>query len=174
MTISPDTATAIQLLALDVDGVMTDGRIVYSSDGQESKAFHIKDGLGIKLLQKAGIEVAIITGRASEMVARRARELGITTVLQGREDKHKALSALADERQLDARQIAYMGDDLPDLAAIQWAGLGACPRDACIQVLAVADYESAYDGGQGCVREFAEALLAARDQLSEAVARYQL
>jgi len=119
MEIPAERALAIQLLALDVDGVMTDGRIQYSSDEQESKTFHIKDGLGIKLLQKAGVEIAIITGRKSAMVTRRAKELGITTVVQGREDKQKALSALALERHLEAHQIAYMGDDLPDLAAIQ-------------------------------------------------------
>ncbi len=117
-------AAAIRLLVLDVDGVMTDGRIYYSSTGEELKAFNIRDGLGIKLLQRAGIEVAIITGRTSPMVERRAGELGISRVVQGREDKQLALRELSGELGIPLEHCAYMGDDLPDLGAIRSAGLG--------------------------------------------------
>ena len=110
-------AARVQLLALDVDGVMTDGRILYTSSGDELKAFNIRDGLGIKLLQKAGVQVAIITGRSSPMVERRAHELGISRVIQGREDKRVALRELAAEAGMELARCAYMGDDLPDLRA---------------------------------------------------------
>ena len=113
-------AEDIQLLALDVDGVLTDGSVLYgASDQDEIKSFNIKDGLGIKLLQQSGIEVAIITGRTSAAVARRAAELNIATVVQGREDKGVALQALLDERALPAFRVAYMGDDLQDLSALK-------------------------------------------------------
>ena len=109
----------IRLLVMDVDGVMTDGKITYTSDGQELKSFNIKDGLGIKRAQASGIETAIITGRTSPMVERRARELGIAHLVQGREDKLAALSDLVDQMNLSLDQVAYIGDDLPDLTAIE-------------------------------------------------------
>ena len=120
----------IRLVALDVDGVMTDGRVTYTSDGQEIKSFNIKDGVGIKRLREAGIKTAIITGRSSPMVTRRATELGIDHVIQGREDKLHALKELLREIGGTLADVAYMGDDLPDLAAIAAVGLGACPSDA--------------------------------------------
>jgi 3-deoxy-D-manno-octulosonate 8-phosphate phosphatase (KDO 8-P phosphatase) len=157
-------ARAIRLLALDVDGVLTDGRIVYSNAGDEQKAFSIKDGLGIKLLQRAGVEVAIITGRSSRIVERRAAELGINSIIQGREDKLTALLELCEVGGLELRECAYMGDDLPDLAAIQAAGIGLTVADASVAVLAAADWCSARKGGDGAVREACDALLEARGQ----------
>ena len=126
MTELEQKAAAVKLLALDVDGVLTDGRIYYGNRGEELKAFNIKDGLGIKLLQRSGVQVAIITGRQSEIVARRARELGIDAVVQGREDKLVALRELCGQLQLGLEQCAYMGDDLPDLGAI--AAAAPMPR----------------------------------------------
>lgn len=118
------------LLAMDVDGVLTDGRITYSSNGEELKSFHIHDGLGIKLIQKAGLKTAIITGRTSPMVERRAQELGIEHVVQGREDKDIALTALCKDLDIPVENCIYIGDDLPDLKAINIAGVGAAPADA--------------------------------------------
>ncbi|MEE3096507.1 MAG: HAD-IIIA family hydrolase [Pseudomonadota bacterium] len=149
----------IRLLVMDVDGVMTDGKITYSSDGQEFKSFNIKDGLGIKRAQTSGIETAIITGRTSPMVERRARELGIAHLVQGREDKLSALSDLVDQMNLSLDQVAYIGDDLPDLTAIESVKLGACPADAAIEVKSKANWVSTREGGDGCVRELCDLLV---------------
>ncbi|WP_241505961.1 KdsC family phosphatase [Parahaliea mediterranea] len=159
-----EKAAAIRLLALDVDGVLTDGRIYYGNNGEELKAFNIKDGLGIKLVQKVGIEVAIITGRNSHIVARRAAELGIGEVVQGREDKREALAELCRAKGLQLSECAYMGDDLPDLGAIVAAGLGLTVADACERVAAAANWRSHLGGGCGAVREACEFLLEARGQ----------
>jgi 3-deoxy-D-manno-octulosonate 8-phosphate phosphatase (KDO 8-P phosphatase) len=166
MTSVNDCAAAVQLLALDVDGVMTDGRIYYGNSGEEIKAFNIKDGLGIKLLQQAGVKVAIITGRESAIVARRAKELGIDDVVQGREDKRTALLELCQRHGLDASDCAYMGDDLPDLGAIVAAGLGMTVADACTAVTDAADWSSRYNGGAGAVREACEFILTAKGKWS--------
>jgi 3-deoxy-D-manno-octulosonate 8-phosphate phosphatase (KDO 8-P phosphatase) len=163
---------AITLLALDVDGVLTDGQVIYGNHSEEYKAFNIKDGLGIKLCQQAGIEVALITGRSSAIVARRAAELGIQHVIQGREDKLTALKELLTITERDREQCAYMGDDLPDRAAIQYAGIGACPADAVGDVKTCAVWHAKRKGGDGAVREFIEALLHARDQWHALVAQF--
>ena len=149
----------IRLLVMDVDGVMTEGKITYTSDGQELKSFNIKDGLGIKRAQASGIETAIITGRTSPMVERRARELGIAHLVQGREDKLAALSDLVDQMNLSLDQVAYIGDDLPDLTAIESVRLGACPADAATEVKSKANWVSTRGGGDGCVRELCDLLV---------------
>ena len=149
----------IRLLVMDVDGVMTDGKITYTSDGQELKSFNIKDGLGIKRAQASGIETAIITGRTSPMVERRAGELGIAHLVQGREDKLAALSDLLDQINLSLDQVAYIGDDLPDLTAIESVRLGACPADAATEVKSKANWVSTRGGGDGCVRELCDLLV---------------
>lgn len=159
------TATQLKLLALDVDGVLTDGRIYYDSAGRELKAFNIRDGLGIKLLQRDGIDVAIITGRQSPMVTRRATELGISQVIQGREDKLSALESLCADNKVTLTECAYMGDDLPDLAAIRAAGLGLTVSDAAQSVRDAADWVASLPGGAGAVREACEMILALRDSL---------
>ena len=152
----------IKLLALDVDGVMTDGSVTYSSDGSEHKTFNIKDGVGIKRIQAAGIQVAIITGRESAMVSRRAAELGISLIVQGREDKGVALRELTSSLSLSTDQCAYMGDDLPDLSAIAIASISACPADAVSEVKAASTVVMEASGGRGCVREFCDFLLDAQ------------
>ena len=149
----------IRLLVMDVDGVMTNGKITYTSDGQELKSFNIKDGLGIKRAQASGIETAIITGRTSPMVERRALELGIDHLVQGREDKLAALSDLLDQINLSLDQVAYIGDDLPDLTAIESVKLGACPADAATEVKSKANWVSTWAGGDGCVRELCDLLV---------------
>ena len=151
--------TQITLLVLDVDGVMSDGKITYTSDGTELKSFNIKDGVGIKRIQKAGVQTAIITGRISPMVERRAHELGIHHLIQGREDKLSALKELLDSLSIELKNVAYMGDDLPDIEAIASVGIGACPADAAVAVKAQADWISSLNGGEGCVREFCDYVL---------------
>lgn len=166
-------AENIKLLVLDVDGVLTDGRIYYGNSGEELKSFSIKDGLGIKMLQGVGINVAIITGRQSAIVTRRASELGIEDIIQGREDKRSALLELCAHRNLNLSDCAYMGDDLPDLSAITSAGLGLTVADASKPVLDAADWISRARGGDGAVREACEFILEAQDSLESALAQYR-
>jgi 3-deoxy-D-manno-octulosonate 8-phosphate phosphatase (KDO 8-P phosphatase) len=167
MTASDNHAATVRLLALDVDGVLTNGQIYYSNSGDEIKAFNIKDGLGIKLLQQAGVQVAIITGRQSKIVARRAAELGIEEIVQGREDKRDALLELCERLDLELQDCAYMGDDLPDLGAIVAAGLGMTVADGNATVRKAAQWVSHSHGGCGAVREACEFILDARGKLAE-------
>lgn len=161
-------AESVTLVVLDVDGVMTDGRLVYRGAGEpESKAFNVKDGLGIKLLQRGGIEVAIITGRSSEAVQRRATELGISALTQGREDKGAALAEMLALRQQAAASVAYMGDDLPDLGAMRLAGLATCPSDAADLIKNNADWIAPLPGGHGAVRALCDFILLAQGQLQD-------
>jgi 3-deoxy-D-manno-octulosonate 8-phosphate phosphatase (KDO 8-P phosphatase) len=155
----------VKLLLLDVDGVLTDGRITYTSEQQELKSFHIHDGLGIKLLQRSGVQVGIITGRNSSMVDRRAAELGISLLVQGREDKAVAMNGIREQLGLANNEIAYMGDDLPDLSAIRQVGLGIAPANAVAIVRQHADLVTASSGGNGAVREACEFILAAKGLL---------
>ena len=165
-------AQNIRLLLLDVDGVLTDGRLYYGDDGHEFKAFNIKDGLGIKLLQRGGVEVGIITARSSSLLARRCSELGIERVIQGREDKLAALNELLDQSPFDMAQVAYMGDDLPDLAVIKRVGLSMTVADASQVIIESALWRSQYPGGGGAVREAAEFILTAQNKLEQLVSSY--
>lgn len=160
-----DKAREVKIAVFDVDGVMTDGRLYYSSQGDELKAFNVKDGLGIKLLQRHGIKTAIITGRNSELVNRRAKELGFDYLYQGREDKITALTELLNDIGMSLDEVAYIGDDLPDLAAIRKSVFGATVKDATAPVLEHADWISSKNGGEGAVREFCEFILAAQGHL---------
>ncbi|MGB1139614.1 MAG: KdsC family phosphatase [Halioglobus sp.] len=168
-----DNAASVRLLALDVDGVLTDGRIYYTNQGDEIKAFNIKDGLGIKLLQDSGVKVAIITGRTSDIVARRASELGIEDIVQGREDKRDALVELCRRHDLALEDCAYMGDDLPDLGAVRACGLGMTVSDGAEQLRAAADWVSTLPGGGGAVREACEYILQARGELAALLSAYE-
>lgn len=172
MTNLETRAARVRLLALDVDGVLTDGLLYYGNHGEELKAFNIKDGLGIKLLKQAGVNVAIITGRQSEIVARRARELGIDDVVQGREDKRQALLELCQSHDLRLEDCAYMGDDLPDLSAIVAAGVGMTVANAAAAVREAADWQSTCNGGCGAVREACEFILAARGEWPAVVSAF--
>jgi 3-deoxy-D-manno-octulosonate 8-phosphate phosphatase (KDO 8-P phosphatase) len=165
-------AQAIKLVAFDVDGIMTDGRLYFTSLGDEIKAFNVKDGLGLKLLRDSGVEVAIITGRTSELVNRRATDLKIQHLVQGREDKRVALIELISELGLKPEQVAYMGDDLPDLPAIRFAGLGVTVSDAMPIILQHADLITEHKGGDGAVREFCDWLLLAQGNLNAAQEPY--
>ena len=166
-------ASKIKLIILDVDGVMTDGKLYYGNEGEELKGFNIQDGLGIKLLQKHGIQVGIITGRVSELLKRRAKELGITLVIQGREDKLIVLNELLKSRQESLEEIAFMGDDLPDLSAISNVGLGVAVANACSTVAGAAKWQTRQAGGNGAVRELAELILTAQKKWSQTVSSYQ-
>lgn len=159
-------ALPIKLLLLDVDGVLTDGRITYDNAGHELKSFNIQDGLGIKLLQRGGVQVGIVTGRSSPMVGRRAAELGIDILLQGREDKWVAVQSIQQQMGLATSEIAYMGDDLPDLSAIRQAGLGLAPANAVTLVREHANLVTAAAGGAGAVREACEFILSAKGLLT--------
>ncbi len=165
-------AKKVRLIVLDVDGVLTDGSIYYGQSGDELKVFNIQDGLGIKLLQRAGIEVAIITGRDSAPVTRRAAELGIEQVIQGREDKLVALEELLETSSYTLDEVAYMGDDLPDLAAIRRVGVGMTVANGNLAVVAHACWQSTKPGGSGAVREAAEFILEAQGKLDSVIASY--
>lgn len=158
-------AARIKLLALDVDGVLSDGKLLFSAQGDELKAFNILDGHGIKMLLSQQIEVAIITGRNSPLTARRARDLGIPHLQQGREDKKEALEELLAELGIQANEAAYMGDDLPDLGAIKIAGLGLAVPNGHPFVKAHADYCTEASGGCGAVREACDLILDAKGLL---------
>jgi 3-deoxy-D-manno-octulosonate 8-phosphate phosphatase (KDO 8-P phosphatase) len=166
-------AQKIKLILLDVDGVLTDGRLYYGNDGEELKAFDIQDGLGIKLLQKGGIEVGIITGRISKLLTRRTGELDIELVVQGREDKLIALNEILKGRAIDLEEIAFVGDDLPDLAVIRRVGLGITPANGNHIVASQALWQTKKGGGQGAVREVAELILNAQGKLEALLAPYQ-
>ena len=166
-------AKNIKLLLLDVDGVLTDGKLYYGNSGEELKAFNIQDGLGIKLLQQGGIQVGIITGRVSTLLQRRADELGINPVIQGREDKLTALRELLENQNLGLHEIAFMGDDLPDLSAINLVGLGITVAIACSSLAAKADWQTLRSGGDGAVREAAEMILKAQGKFDTLVERFK-
>ena len=159
-----ERAKRIRLVALDVDGVLTNGEIIYTSAGDEIKAFNVKDGLGVTLAIRGGLEVAIITARQSPMTERRAAELGIRHLLQGQKDKRAGLYELTEKLNIPAEAMAYMGDDLPDLPALQTVGLAACPADAVASVKEACHWVSACDGGRGAVRELMELILSAQGQ----------
>ncbi len=166
-------AKKIKLLLLDVDGVLTDGRLYYGNSGEELKAFNIQDGLGIKLLQRGGIQVGIITGRRSTLLERRAEELTISPIIQGREDKWSALNEILEGMDISPEEIAFMGDDLPDLAVINRVGLGVTPANANSAVANQAHWQTEKCGGDGAVREVAELILGAQKKLESLLATYQ-
>lgn len=165
-------AAAIKLLALDVDGVLTDGRLYFSEDGGELKTFDTQDGHGIKMLQQSGVICAIITGRTTALVERRAKNLGIAHLLQGREDKLVALNELSTKLGIALEHVAYMGDDWPDLPAIIAAGLGIAVANAHSELHTRADYVTTLEGGRGAVREACDLLLRAQNNYAAALAPY--
>ncbi|HZW08429.1 MAG TPA: HAD hydrolase family protein [Phycisphaerales bacterium] len=165
-------ASDIRLLVLDMDGVMTDGAIVYDDAGREIKAFYVRDGLAIKLWQRLGFACAIITGRGGGAAERRADELGVRVVRQGSVDKAADLRAVAAEVGIPLSQTAFMGDDWPDLAPMRICGYPMCPADAHADVAAVAAYRAGAPGGRGAVRDAVEHLLQAKDMLGRALRLY--
>jgi 3-deoxy-D-manno-octulosonate 8-phosphate phosphatase (KDO 8-P phosphatase) len=165
-------AASIRLIALDVDGIMSDGRLYFSAAGDELKAFNILDGLGLKQLMKAGITVAVITGRRSPLTEKRMTDLGIPHLMQGREDKKVALQELVADMEIAPEQIAYMGDDLPDLPALNFAGLGISVPNGYWLVRQQADYCTQAQGGHGAVREACDLILWAQNRLEATLVPY--
>jgi YrbI family 3-deoxy-D-manno-octulosonate 8-phosphate phosphatase len=162
----------VQLLLLDVDGVLTDGGVTWGNDGIEHKTFNIRDGLGLRLWQRSGCRAGIVTGRSSRVVQLRAEELGIDIVRQGVEDKLAAAAGIVAECGLAWEQVAFIGDDLPDLPVVLRCGVGAAVADACPELVAAADLVTRLPGGRGAVRELIERLLGARGGWSPIVSRY--
>jgi len=160
--VDPSRWAAIRLFAMDVDGVLTDGTVQIFSDGVEAKGFSILDGLGIVRLNRAGIAVAWISGRASNATTMRATELKIPHLIQGRTDKITALQELASQTGFTSEQCVYMGDDDIDAPAISWAGIGATVPDGMPEALAAADYITVRRAGHGAVREVCEHILASK------------
>ncbi|MCI0460265.1 MAG: HAD hydrolase family protein [Gemmataceae bacterium] len=164
---------AIDLLILDVDGVLTAGDISYGDVGLELKAFHVRDGSGLKIWRFVGRRAAIISGRNSSMVERRAQELGIDLVIQGATDKLPALQQLLAQTALRPSQVGFIGDDLPDLPILGQVGLAVAVADACPEVLAQAHYVTQAAGGRGAVRETIELILRCQGEWQKTVAHFR-
>jgi 3-deoxy-D-manno-octulosonate 8-phosphate phosphatase (KDO 8-P phosphatase) len=165
-------ASDIKLIVSDVDGVWTDGRIIYSGDRSEIKEFNVRDGLAAKLAQRCGIVVALVTSRRSAALERRARELGITELHQGAANKLTETEKLAEKLGFTLDQILYAGDDLPDLAPMQRAAISAAPADAAPEVLRAASWKLSSMGGRGAFRELVERLLRERGQWESLVQEF--
>ena len=161
-------AKNIKLLVCDVDGVFSDGRIYLGNDGEELKAFHTKDGYGIKALNNSGVEVGIITGRRSNIVVNRMKSLNVQYIVQGQEDKLPALKELIDLLRLKPEEVAYIGDDMPDLACINYVGLGIAVADAHPAILQQANFTTFTQGGFGAVREVCDLIMQAQNTLTQA------
>lgn len=157
-----EKAEHIKMLIVDIDGVMTDGRIVINDQGEEIKTFNAKDGQGLKLLMESGIEVAIISGRASKAVERRAADLGIRSLYQGIHDKGTLCADLIREKRLKKQEVACIGDDLPDIPMFQHVGLSIAVADAAQEVRDTAHLVTKKGGGKGAVREICEIILKAQ------------
>ncbi|MCB1867990.1 MAG: 3-deoxy-manno-octulosonate-8-phosphatase KdsC [Gammaproteobacteria bacterium] len=167
-----EKAAAIKLVVFDVDGVLTDGTLFLGDDGLEYKAFNSKDGLGMKMLQRSGVEIGIITARNSHVVALRMESLGIKHVYQGQENKLPALKELQQKLGLKSEQIAYVGDDVVDLPIMRYVGLSIAVQDAHRQAISHAHWITSARGGRGAAREVCDLLLEAQGNLSTALERY--
>jgi len=165
-------AALIRLAVFDVDGVLTNGEIIYTSNNHEQKVFHVHDGLGLKMLMRSGCEVAIITSRNSAIVSTRMAELGIVHVLQGQEDKHTAMLSLMQKLGIEQAGAAYTGDDLIDLPALKLCGLSFAVANAHALVKSNTDWTTVNPGGAGAVREICELILHAQGKLDAIYAEY--
>lgn len=169
----PRRCQPIEGLVVDVDGVLTDGGIIYTDRGDELKVFHVRDGSAMKIWTEAGKKLGIITGRRSEIVVRRALELGAKPVVQGSGNKRLALEKMIRDWKLNADEVCYIGDDLPDLGAMRDVGLAVAVADACPEATEDAHYVTAARGGQGAVRETIELILKCQGSWDEIVARHR-
>ncbi len=154
----------IKLIAFDIDGTLTDGKLYYSKNGEELKRFSVRDGLGIVLLHLNGFKTAIITSETTPIVTARAKKLGIENVILGARNKVQAINTLAADLNLDLEQIAFVGDDLNDLEALKTVGFAACPKNAVNPVKEIVHYISNYNGGDGAVREICEMILKSQNK----------
>ena len=171
-------AGKVKLLVMDVDGILSDGQIIYDGNGIETKAFSVQDGVGIKSLARYGILTAIITGRSSAMVNKRATEIGVNHVVQGRDDKlialNELLSSLDPALNITADDCAYMGDDLPDIKAMQTVGFAATVPNAHAEVIQRSDMVTTRSGGTGAVREICDLILKGHGHYQDFIASYTL
>ena len=163
----------ITWVMMDVDGVLTDGTIIITDEGTEAKGFHSHDGVGIKCLLRAGLKTAIITGRRSPAAEIRAKELGMTEVVQGAKDKLVAYEALTSKYELTEEQVAYVGDDLTDLPVLRRVGFAVCVCEAPEEVKSVCDYVTSRPGGRGAIREVAELILKTQGRWENLLERYE-
>ncbi|MEN6459358.1 MAG: HAD hydrolase family protein [Thermoguttaceae bacterium] len=164
---------AIRLILSDVDGVLTDGRLVFDNQGIETKRFHVRDGLGIRLWQRAGYRFGLVTHRSSNIVKMRAAELGIGVIRQGIDDKLVAIKAILKELQVSPEAVCYLGDDLPDLPAVRAVGLGVAVADGCHELREAAHYVTKLGGGAGAIRETIELILKAQSRWEDLVQAYR-
>ena len=169
MTSLQERAQKIRLLICDVDGVLTDGKIYMADDGELCKAFNVKDGMGITLLQSAGIAMAIITARSSKILERRMQELKVKHIFQGQRNKLVAFENVLETLGLTAQEVAYIGDDLPDRQVMLRVGLAACPQDAVTEIQAIAHYRCHNVGGNGAVREVTDLILSSQNRLQASI-----
>lgn len=167
-----ETAKRIRLLALDVDGVLTDGMLYYTAQGDAMKAFSVRDGMGISLARAGGLKTAFITGRLSDMVARRATDLHIDYVIQNAGQKVPALQQLCREEGFTLDEVAYMGDDLNDVAVLSCVALGGAPADACAEAKDAASFVASKAGGHGALREFVEYILKEQQRWHDVLRQY--
>jgi 3-deoxy-D-manno-octulosonate 8-phosphate phosphatase, YrbI family len=167
-----DKLGAIRLIAMDIDGVLTDGTVELVPEGPEVKRFHVADGLGLRLVMNAGFQVAWISGRASEVVQKRAAELSITHLFEKTPNKSIPLAELMGRFTLSSDNIAYMGDDLNDLPAFSLAGAKFAPANAVNEIKALADFVTTHNGGAGAVREMCDAILKAQGRYNDALTIY--
>ena len=167
-------AASLEWLLFDVDGVLTDGRLWYTAKGEEIKAFHVRDGLALKLAQRAGLKVGIFTGRRSKPLERRAKDLGVDDMIMGSKDKGTDFDAFLERHQVAPGRVAFTGDDLIDLPVLGRCGLSFCPSDAVPEVQAVVHQVLQTPGGHGAVREMIETVLKARGDWHPLVAGYSL
>ncbi len=163
-------AARIKLVGFDVDGTLTDGRLHYGTDGHEAKAFHVQDGMGLTLLRHAGVEVALITARNSPVVEQRGRELQLAHVHVGERSKLACLQRIAAQMGIGMHEVAFMGDDLPDLACLRAAGLALAPADAHAWILPVAHWVAPRPGGHGAARDACDLLLHAQGHVEAILA----
>ncbi len=167
-----EQARQIQLLILDVDGVLTDGKLFFDHLGNEFKAFHARDGHGIKMLQQTGVEIAVISGRESFIVTKRMEELDVSLVYQNQRDKRAAFADLLQKLDLTAEQVAYVGDDVVDLPIMTQVGLAIAVADANEAVIACADWTTTISGGLGAVREVCDMIMQSQDNFETILADY--
>lgn len=162
----------VKLLLLDVDGVLTGGEIIYSGSDVETKIFNVKDGLGIRMLMAAGVEVGIVTGRTSEALIQRCRDLHVSLIFDGVRDKGAIMDEILSRQGVDAHEVAFVGDDLPDISLMKKAGVGIAVNDAHDSVKKHADIITDRKGGDGAVREVCEMILEAKNLLEKTITHW--
>ncbi|MEC9093073.1 MAG: HAD hydrolase family protein [Planctomycetota bacterium] len=172
MVVSEETlaiSRGVKLLLSDVDGVLTDGKLIYSDAGLEAKAFHVRDGLGVKLWRRCGYKFGLITARESKTVQKRADELNVDFVFQSSPEKFRTIGEIAEREAIELSEICYVGDDLHDLSAIEKVGLGAAVNDAADEIQTAADLVLSKNGGDGAIRELVEFLLKSKGEWEKTI-----